>query len=525
MSARLAAALVAIYALAAAPAFAGTASLVPQTDPSGSYRFEYRAGPGESNRLTVSHPTGGLRLEDRNAPLEPGANCRSDGPNAVVCSVESGFIEGATFDLGDGDDHLSAGRLGGAQVNAGPGDDRVSSEFVRIEVDGGPGADYLDGYVNSALSYAGRTAGVTVIQDGLPNDGEPGEGDNVVGQFTRITGGAGDDELHLPPNMSGNLLTNQRLLGGDGDDRLFGSESGDIVEGGAGDDELHGLGGEVNWLTGGPGADAIRGGAAHGDLVRGGDGPDTYFADGTAPVTITLDDRAGDGAAGEDDDIGADVESIVGTRFDDRLIGSDGDNAISGAGGWDAIEGRGGADALAGTGLIAGGPGPDAIAAGLRLGEFPGVDAAAGFASVEARDGEPDTIACAAGTQTLALDRGLDTTRDCAAAIVGSPKRFRVSRERTVRLRLRCETDAAAPCAGRIYARRSGSSPPLARGRFSLPANGKSAVVELRVSRSVVAQLRRRGRLGVLLEIVTYRAPLNKRVTYVRDRTLLAPRS
>ncbi|HEX8054000.1 MAG TPA: hypothetical protein VF517_13500, partial [Thermoleophilaceae bacterium] len=297
MSIRLAPLLVVGCVLvSASPAFAGVAS-APRDPSTGAHRLEYRAEPGESSRLSMSHATtGGVRVEDTGAPLAPGENCRSDGPNAVVCVAEQGYFDSAAFDLGDGDDHLTLGLLE-ATVNAGPGDDQVISRQVKVDVDGGPGADLLQGLTNSRLSYADRTGAVTVIQDGLPNDGEAGEGDNVGPGFTHLTGGAGDDELHLDERHRNGLWLRSSLEGGAGDDRLFGTDSPDRIEGGAGDDELYGFAGDFDFLDGGPGADLIRGGA-------GFDGAAPY--DGTRPVDITLDDRPGDGPAGENDDVGAD---------------------------------------------------------------------------------------------------------------------------------------------------------------------------------------------------------------------------
>ena len=57
------------------------------------------------------------------------------------------------------------------------------------------------------MSYASRTAAVTVSLDGTANDGESGENDNVGADVESITGGKGNDTL------TGNDLANQ-LSGG-----------------------------------------------------------------------------------------------------------------------------------------------------------------------------------------------------------------------------------------------------------------------------------------------------------------------
>ena len=510
-------------ALAAAPAYAGTASLPLQGhqpgDPRGGgpsdvYRFEYRAGAGESSRLTVSGQGVFLRIEDSGAPIEPGANCRSDGPNAVACSPEQSaggvpaFLTSATFDLGDGDDHLTLEGLQ-AQVTAGPGDDQVRAEGAPVSVDGGPGADLMRGKLPSRVTYAGRAGGVTVIQDGLANDGEADEHDNVGPGFSYITGGDGNDELHLDgPNPDGSLV------GGLGDDRLFGARSGDTIDAGPGDDELHGAEG-TDQLHGGPGADLIRGGE-HRDILP-------PYGNGT-PVDITLDDRPGDGPPGEDDDVGSDVELINGTVHGDRLIGSDNDDILRGGGGQNTVDGRGGADVLSGGGRLVGGPGADLITTGGE--ELPNALVAGEPTVVEALDGEHDTIACAPGSPQLTIDP-FDALGGCAPVVVGPrPERLRVTREGTVRLRLRCERGSDIQCVGRIYARDFENDAVVGRARFSLPASGRSAVVEVRLTRRYRAELRRARRLLASFHLVTYRtAPApSKRLNFVPARTLLAPR-
>ena len=57
------------------------------------------------------------------------------------------------------------------------------------------------------MTYVGRTTSVAVTLDGVFNDGEPGEGDNVATDVEDAVGGAGDD------TMTGSTADND-LLGG-----------------------------------------------------------------------------------------------------------------------------------------------------------------------------------------------------------------------------------------------------------------------------------------------------------------------
>jgi Ca2+-binding RTX toxin-like protein len=167
---------------------------------------------------------------------------------------------------------------------------------------------------------------------------------------------------------------------GAGDDTYAGSGAAGTnagVSGGAGDDSIHGGPGYDN-ITGGPGADDMHGGGGAGDEV-------TYSGDAPA-VTVTLDDVANDGAAGEGDNVHSDVEGAGGTDGDDTLIGNGAANSLYGVHGSDLLVGRGGADnlfsldpsvlrggagadSIAGHGQIAGGPDDDWIAAATIAGD------------------------------------------------------------------------------------------------------------------------------------------------------------
>jgi Ca2+-binding RTX toxin-like protein len=174
--------------------------------------------------------------------------------------------------------------------------------------------------------------------------------------------------------------TRPRVAGGDGNDVLVGSELGDSLHGGAGNDTLWGRGtpwGDENTgcetfgpndLFGGPGDDILQGGrrgdrlngGAGADTLSGGGGGDTANYDGsTGPVVVTLDDRPGDGQAGEEDDVRSDVEGVEGTPFNDRLVGNAAANYLGGLGGRDLLVGRAGRD------FLYGGRGNDDIRGGL----------------------------------------------------------------------------------------------------------------------------------------------------------------
>jgi hypothetical protein len=124
------------------------------------------------------------------------------------------------------------------------------------------------------------------------------------------------------------------------------------------------------------------------DSVSGGPDPDTgSYEDriSVQPVSVTLDNLPNDGRPGEGDNIGADVENLVGGAGDDTLTGDAGPNDIDGGDGGDVINPLGGAD------FVDGGTGNDRISA---------------------RDGAQDRIICGDGNDQAIVD-AFDTVIAC----------------------------------------------------------------------------------------------------------------
>jgi hypothetical protein len=127
---------------------------------------------------------------------------------------------------GEGDDWLR-GAAGNDDIRGGSGDDRL---------EGGPGpgggADtYSGGDGIDVVNYFYASAGVNVSIDGVANDGQAGEGDNVL------------------PDV-------ENLWGSDDPDTLVGSAGPNSIEGGPGGDTITGLGGRDE-LFGEDGNDTI----------------------------------------------------------------------------------------------------------------------------------------------------------------------------------------------------------------------------------------------------------------------------
>jgi hypothetical protein len=162
----------------------------------------------------------------------------------------------------------------------------------------------------------------------------------------RVELALGDGDDAADARAIDNRLT---ASGGDGDDVLDGSANLTTLEGGDGADVLRAGAGRVS-LDGGPGPDELVGGPRGDDEV-------SYRERATA-VVADLDGDRDDGAAGEGDLIGADVEEIVGGAGADRLTGSPRRDQLYGGPGGDVVAGAGGDD------WLDGGPGDDRLEGG-----------------------------------------------------------------------------------------------------------------------------------------------------------------
>jgi Ca2+-binding RTX toxin-like protein len=187
-----------------------------------------------------------------------------------------------------GDDHALNGEGGNDLIDGGPGDDQYlqcQDESRTQQVD--PGADtYVGGTGNDRLCYSDRTAGVNVSLDGVANDGQPGENDNVGGDIEEIDGTGSNDTLigNELPNILNGGGGDDTIDGGGGNDTLYGSSGNDTVTGGAGQDTIYG----DSMLCGGTcdvGDDTIYARDGEIDNVICGAGTDSVTADASDAVS------------------------------------------------------------------------------------------------------------------------------------------------------------------------------------------------------------------------------------------------
>ena len=231
----------------------------------------------------------------------------------------------------DGDDRL-IGLSGSDVLEGGEGNDRLEGRGGADIMRGGNGLDIAD--------YRFGESGITVRLDIERGIGGDADGDRLF-SIEVVFGTDFDDVLVGAVGINSNLQAfggNDRVIGLDGDDVLYGGDGNDNLEG--------------------------RGGA---DILRGGDGVDSvdYRLAGSA-ISARLDISRGI----EGDALGDryfDIEAVFGSNFDDfivgasgidmniqgfggadHLIGLDGNDTVSGGDGSDRIDGRGGDDVLTG---------------------------------------------------------------------------------------------------------------------------------------------------------------------------------
>jgi Ca2+-binding RTX toxin-like protein len=368
------------------------------------------AASGERNALTIARDASTYTIGENGPPtMTPGAGCTA-GPSPNTSTCPAGGISQLYITLGDADDGVTVatstnavilGGTGNDKIIAGAGNDSLYGDDVgelsagsgadRLEggggddvlnggrgpdsLFGGPGNDALDPGLggpaendilegdegDDRVSYGLRSLPVVTTKDGIANDGQEGEGDDIRPDVERITGGLandsvgggadadvldggpgddtvngfdGDDELHGDGGLSAGADT---LVGGSGNDRLYGEAGPDTLGGGPGNDMADGGTGS-DALGGGPGADQLFGGPER-DAV-------TY--DNEPDVTVRLDKGVGGSAEPGDSDLLIQVEDATGGLQRDTLTGSSASNALDGRSGEDYLDGRLGVDRLDG---------------------------------------------------------------------------------------------------------------------------------------------------------------------------------
>ncbi len=255
---------VGLLATAALFAVPGTAHATTVSFESGSITILTGANGAD---LDISAPVPGtVRVVESSVDddLDASLNCTEPIPETVECtgvgtSPTLYYFGGPAGDSVNVDPGVSFrvelyGRGGPDVLLGGSGDDRLGGGTGADDLDGRGGSDLVEnGYDDSAaptaddgpdvyrdtgasgtdsLNFGPQTAGVQITVDGLPNDGNGAEGDNVLDGFEQLRGTAFNDRI-----VGGNAP--EKINGSDGDDSITGGGGADILEGNRGNDTLN----------------------------------------------------------------------------------------------------------------------------------------------------------------------------------------------------------------------------------------------------------------------------------------------
>jgi Ca2+-binding RTX toxin-like protein len=263
---------------------------------------------------------------------------------------------------GDGADALAGGADNdelGTVITGAPGN--VSLERGNDVMDGGPGDDLLrpgagpeqpcppetqppdcsdddllgggDGY--DTVRFERRVVPIRASIDGIANDGQLGEADNIMPGVEKLVGGESDDTL----------------VGGAGDDTIDGAGGDDVIDGVGGNDSLEGgtQDGGSDRIVGGDGDDNLSGSAGDDFFVAGNGNDAASGGDGADDIGGGPGDDRLSGGHGTDTIRGeAGNDELSGGEENDTLEGGDGNDALRGENGDDLLRGERGGDDLSG---------------------------------------------------------------------------------------------------------------------------------------------------------------------------------
>jgi Ca2+-binding RTX toxin-like protein len=413
---------------------------------------------GGAGHDTINGSVGFDAIWGDDIPSGVGSEKTGTPGNDVINAGEGGdwLYGGAGNDTlrGEGGDDLLSAEDGDDSLAGGPGKDTQFGDNGSDVFDAGSsndGADLMYGGRGDTptrryfdyIDYSKRTKGVMISANGVAEDGEAGERDNI-GDFEYYIGGAGNDTL------SGSGGEYEQFRGNDGNDLIYGvggpdwifaGKGSDTVFAGEGDDYVYGaddsgLGETGNMLFGEGGNDVVFGSLGN-DTIQGGLGFDsTSYADRKTRLDIFLDgtQTSGEFAIGERDRL-VSVEWLTGGWGTDYIYGSGKNERISGGpGGNDYIYGFGGNDTLMGSNSgncnILGGDGDDIVDGMYNYNNNPGgsdyldggrgndlirgfmgndtLQGGEGNDTLEGGDGN-DILVGGPGNDTLKGDRGNDT--------------------------------------------------------------------------------------------------------------------
>jgi Ca2+-binding RTX toxin-like protein len=224
--------------------------------------------------------------------------------------------------------------LANNKIKGNPGNNRLSGRGGDDTLNGGAGNDTLEGGANTDRLVGG-------VGDDLLDGGE-GYSDDV--DFTSSSGPVVIDLTAGTATGEGNdtLVSIEDVYASRYDDTVIADSQTNFIYGLEGNDLLRGLG-NTDRLNGGAGNDTLEGGEGDNDSLSGGFGDDLLdggpgsidtadYSTAVGPVTVNF----GTGIViGEGRDTLVDMEGVIGSSYNDRLIGDSAVNYMAGLAGND----------------------------------------------------------------------------------------------------------------------------------------------------------------------------------------------
>ena len=427
----------------------------------------------EANQIRVEEDSVGNLLVTDSGPgadVVAGEGCALQTPDRVACPPDprpGAILEIATGRAADNVNvllpELPLSNVAMTRIFGGPESDTIAGSALPDMLDGdgrhGNGQEFVESNFSDAREgsdvLTGRGSSDTLLGRGgrdYLNGSDIGV-DETAGNT--LDGGNHSDFFDL-----GTSLGPDRVTGGTGGDTTVGSEN-------------------VNFLLNGrplPNGEFAQ--TANGDTVSY--GTRTFQTVATAGVVADLDGVRDDGAVGENDQIDADVESLVGTVRDDRLTG----NAAA-----NRLEGRLGTDSLAGL------DGPDRIRFREGIADKCYVPGTGDDVDVDLTD--PPATLCTPKSFPLSFTTTLNASpadETMPYATIG--RRVRRRGARRVIATIRCAPSAQKACRGSAQISRRLGGKALARRGFRAKP-GRTARVKFRLSAARAAALKRARRAFV----------------------------
>jgi Ca2+-binding RTX toxin-like protein/subtilisin-like proprotein convertase family protein len=308
----------------------------------------FDGGAGTRDNVTYEFAAGGVR-----------ADLTSPGSNTGAAAGDT--YAGIEDLLGTASGDTLVGNSAGNVVAGDSGDDLLYGGGEDDTLNGGNGNDNLWGGIGSDSHIGGFDSGVDYARYDDANYG------NLVIRLDNATLNTGAAAGDIYNSIEG-------LVGGLGNDTIFGDTTNNFLFGGGGNDQIYGGTGN-DYLSGDNGGDNLWGGIGADQHFGGNDSGIDYARYDDANygnLIIRLDNAAlNTGAAAGDTYTG--IEGLVGGLGNDTIYGNTANNFLFGGGGADFVYGGDGNDYLdggAGGDNLWGGLGADQHIGGTGAGEI-----------------------------------------------------------------------------------------------------------------------------------------------------------